>query len=140
MQKFWESHSVQETAVLAPEILDFCKNRRIFAIFGDLGAGKTTLIKAMCQSLGSSDNVTSPSFSIVNEYLRPEGKIFHFDLYRLKNSSELREIGFGEYVDSNEYVFIEWPEMASGLLPVETVKLELKHSGTDSRNISLFYA
>ena len=140
MQKVWESHSVQETAVLAPEIINFCKNRRIFAIFGDLGAGKTTLIKAMCQSLGSADTVTSPTFSLVNEYLRPGGKIFHFDLYRLKQPQELREIGFGEYIDSDEYVFIEWPELAEAILPSETVKLELTHSGKDTRNISLFYA
>lgn len=139
MQRSWQSHSALETAVLATEIIDFCENRRIFAIFGDLGAGKTTLIKAMCQHLGSVDTVTSPTFSLVNEYLRPGGKIFHFDLYRLKQAAELREIGFGEYLDSGEYVFVEWPELAENSLPPETVNLALSHSGSDSRTILLSY-
>jgi tRNA threonylcarbamoyladenosine biosynthesis protein TsaE len=99
---------------------------RVFAFHGELGAGKTTLIKAFCTALGVGDHTSSPSFSIVNEYRTASGEpVYHFDLYRLRSPRELLDIGFEEYVDSGHYCFIEWPEMAEGLLPADALQLRL---------------
>ncbi len=102
--------------------------------YGDMGTGKTTLIKALVKNLGSSDDVSSPTFSIVNEYEAGNNKIVHFDLYRIKDKMELMDIGFEEYVNSDDWVFIEWPELAIDLLPdhyeILSVHLKNKHSRT----------
>ena len=99
---------------------------RVFAFHGDLGAGKTTLIKAFCAVLGVGDHTSSPSFAIVNEYRAASGEpVYHFDLYRLKDAGELDAIGFTEYVDSGHYCFLEWPELAQDLLPAETLHLRI---------------
>jgi tRNA threonylcarbamoyladenosine biosynthesis protein TsaE len=95
-----------------------------------MGAGKTTLIKAICTALGSKNSMSSPSFSIVNEYESPAGRLFHFDLYRIKNPEELLDIGIEEYLDSGHYCFFEWPEM---VLPfVENPVIKLKISVADN--------
>lgn len=100
---------------VAEHILEQITHQKI--IFkGDLGAGKTTLIKALVQKLGSDDLVSSPSFSIVNEYQSKESKIYHFDFYRIENEEEAYDIGFEDYVDSEAWVFIEWPEKIPHLL------------------------
>ncbi len=93
-----------------------------------MGSGKTTFIKELCRSLGSKDNFSSPTYSIVNEYNYPKGKIYHFDLYRLKNSEELHNIGFLDYLDGKSYCFIEWPQMAETFLkgePFIDVKIDV---------------
>jgi tRNA threonylcarbamoyladenosine biosynthesis protein TsaE len=102
---------------------------RIFLINGAMGAGKTTLIKALCRKLGSKDELSSPTFSIVNEYAWPGGKIYHFDLYRLKETSELLDIGIEEYLDSGHYCFIEWPSLAEGLVESEYVAVMIDQRG-----------
>jgi tRNA threonylcarbamoyladenosine biosynthesis protein TsaE len=95
---------------------------RIFAFHGELGAGKTTFIKVLCESLGVNDAMSSPSFSLVNEYRSAGGEpVYHFDLYRLRSAEEALGIGFEEYLYSGNYCFIEWPERAEELLPEETV-------------------
>jgi tRNA threonylcarbamoyladenosine biosynthesis protein TsaE len=114
-----------DAAAVARMILDSYPGRRIFTFTGDLGAGKTTLIKGFCEALGVKEGTSSPSFAIVNEYQGDHGKIHHFDLYRLKHEEELEGIGFTEYVDSGAYCFIEWPELAGGMLPEDTVRLRL---------------
>lgn len=94
-------------------IIDFAENEKIFLFDAPMGAGKTTFIKSFCEYLGVSDTMSSPTYSIVNEYrTKSNNKIFHFDLYRLKSEQELFELGFEEYISSNQYVFVEWPEMA----------------------------
>lgn len=99
---------------------------RVFAFHGELGAGKTTLVKAFCTALGVGDHTSSPSFAIVNEYRAGSGDpVYHFDLYRLKDAGELEAIGFTEYVDSGHYCFLEWPELAQDLLPAGTLHLRL---------------
>ncbi|MGV3636049.1 MAG: tRNA (adenosine(37)-N6)-threonylcarbamoyltransferase complex ATPase subunit type 1 TsaE [Flavobacteriales bacterium] len=113
-------------------ILQSHAEARVFAFTGDLGAGKTTLIKALCAVLGVADQTSSPSFAIVNEYRTGSGDpLYHFDLYRLKAEEELYGIGFDEYLDSGHYCFIEWPELAEELLPTETlhVRIELLADG-----------
>lgn len=82
-----------------------------------MGAGKTTLIKQLCKNLGTQDNLSSPTYSIVNEYHYEKHKIFHFDLFRINKISELYDLGFEEYLESGEYCFIEWPEKALEIIP-----------------------
>lgn len=111
---------------------------RVFALHGDLGAGKTTLIKAFCKVLGVADRTSSPSFAIVNEYRTGNGDLlYHFDLYRLKAAEELDGIGFDEYLDSGSYCFIEWPELAAGHLPSEVVHVRLEAAASGVRTIFL---
>ncbi|MFZ1657479.1 MAG: tRNA (adenosine(37)-N6)-threonylcarbamoyltransferase complex ATPase subunit type 1 TsaE, partial [Flavobacteriales bacterium] len=99
---------------------------RVFAFEGPLGAGKTTLIKALCRNLGVEGGMGSPSFAIVHEYCGTAGKpVYHFDLYRLKKEQELDGIGFTEYVDSGHYCFIEWPALALPLLPPDHVAVHI---------------
>jgi tRNA threonylcarbamoyladenosine biosynthesis protein TsaE len=102
----------------ARQILSFAGTKRILCFYGDLGAGKTTLIKELCKQLGVTDAGSSPTFSLVNEYASENGeKLFHFDLYRLKNEQEIYDIGYEEYLFSGNYCFIEWPEKMEKLLP-----------------------
>jgi tRNA threonylcarbamoyladenosine biosynthesis protein TsaE len=92
-------------------------NSRIFAFYGAMGAGKTTFIKALCKSLGAADLVSSPSFTLINEYRRSDGgSLYHIDLYRIKNRNEMLDLGIEEYFSSGSYCFIEWPEMIEEIL------------------------
>ncbi len=100
-------------AVAAKQLIDFAGKKRVFLFDAPMGAGKTTFIKAICRYLKVIDTMSSPTYSIVNEYdTENEIKIYHFDLYRLRSAEELFDIGFEDYLASNNYVFIEWPEMA----------------------------
>ena len=97
----------------AKQLIEFAKDQRAFLFDAPMGAGKTTFIKSLCQYLGVIDTMSSPTYSIVNEYhTKSNRKIFHFDLYRLKSPEELFELGFDEYIASGNYLFIEWPELA----------------------------
>jgi tRNA threonylcarbamoyladenosine biosynthesis protein TsaE len=99
---------------------------RIFAFYGPMGAGKTTFIKAICHELGVADIVQSPSFSIINEYKKEAGEsIYHFDFYRIRNISEVFDIGYEDYLYSGSYCFMEWPELIESLLPAETVRVSI---------------
>lgn len=119
-------HGATEADAMAASLLNTFPDRRVFAFRGELGAGKTTLIKALCRELGVEDQATSPSFSIVNEYLDAARRpVYHFDLYRLKSVRELEDIGFHEYLDSGHYCFVEWPEIALALLPPGTVTVRI---------------
>lgn len=123
---------------VASLILQSHAEARIFAFTGDLGAGKTTLIKALCKVLGVADQTSSPSFAIVNEYRTGSGDpLYHFDLYRLKAEEELEGIGFDEYLDSGNYCFIEWPELAAGHLPGDTLLVHLAVAGNGVRTVHL---
>jgi tRNA threonylcarbamoyladenosine biosynthesis protein TsaE len=119
----------------ASSILKFCGEDRIFLFDAPMGAGKTTLIKELCGLLGSSDSFSSPTYSIVNEYQARSGKIFHFDLYRLKNEAELMDLGIEEYLDSRSYCFIEWPDLARPLLEQPFVEIKISMLG-EVRTIS----
>ncbi|MBK9149160.1 MAG: tRNA (adenosine(37)-N6)-threonylcarbamoyltransferase complex ATPase subunit type 1 TsaE [Flavobacteriales bacterium] len=126
---------VPDTARL---ILDGYPEHRVFALNGDLGAGKTTLIKGFCDALGVHDQASSPTFSIVNEYRSEHGgPVYHFDLYRLKDAEELQGIGFTEYIDSGAYCFIEWPELAADLLPVDALQLLMEVKPNGCRTITV---
>lgn len=129
--------SLAELDNAASEILTFDVNNRIFLFYGDMGAGKTTLIKSLCKQLGTGDNVTSPTFAIVNEYTGAKSNIYHFDFYRLKNQSEAMDIGFEEYLYSGNYCFIEWPEKIPDLLPLHYVTVKIQALDANSRSITV---
>jgi len=127
-----------EAETVAQLILESHAERRVFALHGDLGAGKTTLIKAFCSILGVADRTSSPSFAIVNEYRTADGSpLYHFDLYRLKVPEELEGIGFDEYLDSGAYCFIEWPEIASGHLEVDVLHVSIHVAPNGVRTIQM---
>jgi tRNA threonylcarbamoyladenosine biosynthesis protein TsaE len=104
--------------------------KRIFAFYGELGAGKTTFIKALCRMLGVEDEALSPTFAIINEYAtRDRAPVFHFDFYRILNITEIFDIGYEEYLSSGSYCFIEWPERMQELLPGEAVGVYISGEG-----------
>ena len=128
--------SITQLPALASEIISYANKSRIFLFYGDMGAGKTTLIKSLCKALGSDDNITSPTFSIVNEYSGPH-KIYHFDFYRLKNQTEALDIGCEEYFYSGNYCFIEWPSQIHDLLPLHYLRVNIAVLKDDTREITL---
>lgn len=137
LPKNFESHSESDNPAIVEKILHACKNERVFAFYGELGAGKTSLIKAFCQVLGVKEAVTSPTFSLIHEYQGKEHLIYHLDLYRLKSEAESYEIGCEEYFYSGAYVFIEWPQRIPNVLPEEAVHLKISVLPNTSRRIEL---
>ena len=121
------------------EILPILQKAKITTLTGDLGAGKTTLVKEVCKQLGINDLVSSPTFSIINEYqdLNGDMKVYHMDLYRIIDEEELINIGFEDYLYSGELVFIEWPQIAEQLLPSETIGIHIKIFDNSLRRLIL---
>lgn len=112
----------------------------VFAFNGEMGAGKTTFIKALCEALGVEDDITnSPSFSIINEYRSDSTAelIYHFDCYRLENEQEAEDIGVEDYFDCGALCFIEWPERIADLLPYDTVKVSITVNDDESRMVNV---
>lgn len=111
----------------------------VFAFYGNMGAGKTTFVKAVCEELGVDDVITSPTFSIVNEYRSEQtGElIYHFDFYRVKKIEEVYDMGFEDYFYSGALCFIEWPELCEEVLPDDTVKVSINEEPDGSRTITL---
>ncbi|MDA3892320.1 MAG: tRNA (adenosine(37)-N6)-threonylcarbamoyltransferase complex ATPase subunit type 1 TsaE [Salinivirgaceae bacterium] len=121
----------------AKDFLDQNKGIKHVAFYGDMGAGKTTFIKELCILLKSTDVATSPTFSLINEYYTTgDYKIFHFDFYRIKDIEEAFNIGYEDYFYSDEYCFVEWPELVEELLPETMLKATIKVLEDDSREIS----
>lgn len=102
-----------------------------------MGAGKTTLIKELCKQLGSEDNFSSPTYSIVNEYTSPHGKLYHMDCYRLKSAEEALNIGIEDYLNGENYCFVEWPELIEQFLPADVIKISIRTT-ENIRNVSIF--
>ena len=124
MEMNYKITKLSELPEVAKSIIDSFPENRVFALYGQMGAGKTTLIKELCAYLKIEDNVTSPTFAIVNQYTTTEqNSIFHFDFYRIKKLSEAYDLGYEDYFYSNNYCFIEWPEMVEELLPQSFVKI-----------------
>lgn len=129
--------SIDELPALAKEILALASPRKVFIFNGNLGAGKTTLIKEFCKILQVEEETSSPTYSIVNEYLSPNGKIYHIDLYRLNSVEETFEIGLEDYLFSENYCFIEWPELAENLLPDEYAIINMSKNEDENREIEV---
>lgn len=121
---------------VAASLLKNFPSSRIFLFFGEMGAGKTTFIKTLCSNLGVADAVSSPTYSIVNEYQSAKGKVYHFDFYRLKNETEALDMGYEEYLDDGNYCFIEWPEKIINLWPQEFVKVNIRVINQHERQIT----
>ncbi len=122
----------------AREFVSLMGDDTVFAFYGKMGAGKTTFIKAVCQELGVADNVTSPTFAIVNEYRSDTtGElIYHFDFYRIKKLDEVYDMGYEDYFYSGAVCFIEWPELIEDLLPGNTVKVCIEETDNGARHLT----
>ncbi len=129
--------NVNDLPTAAHKLLTFAPDQKIFLFYGDMGTGKTTLIKALCAELGVKDLVSSPTFSIVNEYSAPSGSIFHFDFYRIKNETEALDLGYEDYIYSGNYCFIEWPEKIENLLPEKSGIIHIRIGDKNARHITL---
>lgn len=121
-----EVNSLADLPVVAQQLSDFAGNEKVFIFEGDMGAGKTTFIKNFCKHLGIADVVSSPTYSIVNEYESPNGPVFHFDFYRIKDIREAYDLGYEEYFYGGGVCLIEWPERVEELLPEKLIKVEIK--------------
>ncbi|MBE9585611.1 tRNA (adenosine(37)-N6)-threonylcarbamoyltransferase complex ATPase subunit type 1 TsaE [Mucilaginibacter sp. JRF] len=121
----------------AQQIITHAGANRIFVFYGDMGAGKTTLIKELAAALGVTEAVTSPTFSIVNEYVIADGKVYHFDFYRLKTQSEALDMGYEEYFYSGNYCFIEWPEKIPDLLPAHYTRVAITALSDNQRQLEV---
>jgi tRNA threonylcarbamoyladenosine biosynthesis protein TsaE len=120
------------------EMIQFATDQKIWLFYGEMGSGKTTIIKEIAHAFGVEDMVQSPTFSIVNEYRNSEDDIFyHFDFYRIAKESEARDIGVDEYLDSGAYCFIEWPQKIPNLVPVQHLQIEIEITSETSRKINL---
>ena len=138
--------SLDEIRSAAQTFIENIGDNRLFAFYGPMGVGKTTFIKAICEELGVKDDVASPTFAIINEYmagtldvqlsalsLRP---IYHFDFYRIKRPDEIFDIGFEEYADSGNLCLMEWPELVEDYLPEDTVKVTVQEKEDGTRLLS----
>jgi tRNA threonylcarbamoyladenosine biosynthesis protein TsaE len=137
MQKQFVCEDEDELYPVVDAIIKESVSNKIFAFFGNMGAGKTTLIKKICEKLNVTDHVSSPTFSLVNEYETNTGElIYHFDFFRIKSPSEAVDIGFDEYLYSGNLCLIEWAEKVQPLLPEETIIIKIVPEN-NVRNITL---
>jgi len=130
-------YDIQGLESVATRLLEHI-NSKVIIFHGEMGVGKTTLIKAMVKALGCEDEVTSPTFSIVNEYESLKGTIFHFDMYRIEDEMEALNFGFEDYLnEDNCWLFIEWPEKVSSLLPDDVSEITITNKDKTSRTLKL---
>jgi len=130
---------VKDTSELkgaAEKLIAFAGDEKIFLFYGDMGAGKTTFIQSICEVLGVYELVTSPTFSIVNEYSGANGKLYHFDFYRLKKQEEALDMGYEEYFYSGSHCFIEWPEKIPDLLPEHYIRVDIQALSAAERELT----
>ena len=120
----------------AKKLLKYTGENKIFAFYGSMGAGKTTLIKAICKVLGAIDIIRSPSFTIVNEYITSKGEsLYHIDFYRIKKQEEVFDLGIEEYLTSDSYCFMEWPELIREILPPGTISISITVDENEQRTL-----
>ncbi len=122
----------------ARELLKQFGSSRIFAFYGSMGAGKTTIIKAVCEVLGVVDIISSPTFTLVNEYKTATADtIYHIDFYRIKKQEEVFDFGVEEYLTGDSWCFMEWPELIEEILPIGTIKVRLTVDKNEQRILSI---
>jgi len=130
-----EFMSIDSLDLTARRLIAASKGNKVWLFSGEMGAGKTTLIKAIGKELGVKGSMSSPTFSIINEYHTANEPLFHFDFYRLKNEQEAYDIGVNEYFESGNYCFIEWPEKLETLIPESHFKISLQIQDSATRTI-----
>lgn len=136
MNKVFHIHGVEALAEVSDQLISMRNEADVIAFYGSMGAGKTTLIKNLCHRMGVTDEVNSPTFAIVNEYVTTEGEsVYHFDFYRIKKLEEAYDIGFENYFYSGNLCLIEWPEMIEPLLPDNHIRVNIRPGETDDDRI-----
>ena len=128
------TYELSEIDSIAKLLLSKVKSKTLL-FYGEMGVGKTTLIKALIKALGSADLVSSPTFSLVNEYHTDQGKIYHFDFYRIEDETEVLDMGFEDYLDSDSWKLIEWPQKIENLLEADMQKVEVFIENNKSRKL-----
>ncbi|TCD11732.1 tRNA (adenosine(37)-N6)-threonylcarbamoyltransferase complex ATPase subunit type 1 TsaE [Pedobacter frigidisoli] len=131
-----EVNSLSDLSLVAQQLLDFAGDQKVFIFDGDMGAGKTTFIKVFSKILGVEDVVSSPTYSIVNEYESSKGAVYHFDFYRIKDIQEAYDLGYEEYFYGGGICLIEWPERVAELLPDHYVKVGIAVVDENSRTFT----
>jgi tRNA threonylcarbamoyladenosine biosynthesis protein TsaE len=132
-----KNYYLQDLSLIASEIISSAKSKTLL-FYGEMGVGKTTLIKEICKELKVQDSISSPTFSLVNEYQTSTNeKVFHFDFYRITDQEEALDIGIEEYFYNNDWCLIEWPGNIENLLPLEAVEIHLIILDNRKRNIQL---
>ncbi|WP_372792233.1 tRNA (adenosine(37)-N6)-threonylcarbamoyltransferase complex ATPase subunit type 1 TsaE [Lutibacter sp.] len=132
-----KNYSLQQLPEIAKEIIQFSKHK-VILFYGEMGVGKTTLIKELAKQLGVSDIVSSPTFSLVNEYHSEKGtKIYHFDFYRINKEEEAMDMGIEEYFYSDNWCLVEWPNKVENLLPLKSVIIKITTSSNQQRTLEL---
>ena len=132
-----KDYSLEDLSSIATEIISSVENKTLL-FYGQMGVGKTTLIKEICKQLGVLDNISSPTFSLVNEYQTSKQEtVFHFDFYRIEEEEEALDMGIEEYFDNNAWCLVEWPENIENLLPLDAVQIHLSILDDEQRNIQL---
>ena len=128
--------SLDEIQQAADDFVAAMGDNTVFALYGPMGVGKTTFTKAVCERLGVKDNITSPTFAIVNEYRSTTDElIYHFDFYRIKKLEEVYDMGYEDYFYSGAICFIEWPALIEELLPLDAVKVTLSENSDGTRSV-----
>ena len=131
-------NSLEEINSTAKQFLELVGKKRVFAMYGAMGVGKTTFVKAICEEMGVQDTINSPTFAIVNEYhTRKEDIIYHFDFYRIDDVQEAYDFGYEDYFYSNAMCFIEWPEKIDSILPNDVVEVHFKEEADGTRTIEI---
>ena len=134
--KQFKINNVEALSEVSDYLISIRNEADVIAFYGSMGAGKTTLIKNLCHRMGVTDEVNSPTFAIVNEYVTEEGEsVYHFDFYRIKKLEEAYDIGYENYFDSGNLCLIEWPEMIEPLLPERYIRVDIRQGETDDSRI-----
>lgn len=131
-------YRIENIGEAARKFVEEMGERKVFAFYGKMGAGKTTFIKALCEELGVEDVITSPTFAIINEYGTPDGQsIYHFDFYRIKKIEEVYDMGYEDYFYSGALCLIEWPELIEDLLPEDAVRVTINVLSDGKRELNI---
>lgn len=131
-------NGIEDYPRAAKEFVKHMDKGLLFAFYGKMGSGKTTLIKSICKELGVEDAVNSPTFAIVNEYGARNGEtIYHFDFYRIKSLEEVYNMGYEEYLYGDAYCFMEWPELVEELLPEECIRVDINEESDGRRKVRI---
>ncbi len=135
-EKEFHVHSIEGLAEVSDYLMSMREEADVIAFYGSMGAGKTTLIKDLCHRMGVTDEVNSPTFAIVNEYVTEAGEsVYHFDFYRIKKLEEAYDIGYENYFYSGNLCLIEWPELIEPLLPERYLRVDIRLGATDDERI-----